>query len=1104
MPYLLGFHFVCLVETFLEYFESSLVSLDFTVYVSPAKKLSHLGRRSGGVICLVKHTISPWVKHIKCDLDNLLVFRLDKQLFNSEKDVLMLCAYIPPSGSPYYDNKSVSNGIYLLEEYLLQLYAQHDDCSIVVCGDLNARTGRSNVGNQSDYSNMREDVFSNLRNSQDPTTNEFGRSLLSLCLGFELRILNGGIEGDRVGAYTYISQTGNSVIDYILVSEDFIPYCKSLVIKENVLTSHLCLELKLLSEIGGDVSEVFQGTKLVWDATLSETYVENLSTHFSKLLDEVDTCTFTTDVDTDVMCYEITMAFVQSAECMRKRVSYGMKKHGQPWFDRECKSAKSKLQSLLRLYRRTLLYPVKQEYIKCRNKYKIMINEKKYLHRRVTVSRLIEDMNDSTLFWRQIRQICTRRGKVCHLPENVWFDHFREVFQFVNPENTSPVEELTSESSEEELSYLNADITVDEITIAIGKLKRGRAAGPDEVLAEMLKCSTYGMKRVLCRFFNAVFFKGQFPMNWTRSSIVPIFKKGDPTSPDNYRGICLSSVFSKVYTSIITKRIQDWAEAINIIDEEQAGFRRGYSTIDNMFILHSIVHRYLDRKRKLYVAFVDFRKAFDTVDRLALWKILEMYGMNGRMLNCLKGMYSSVWYCVKCNGRCTDAFECKRGLKQGCKASPIIFSLLISYVAKIVKKKGKHGVQLMPDSEIIYLLMFADDIALISDTVTGLQNQLNVLVEESGKLGLIANSEKTKIVVFRNGGFLAGHEKWFLGEKRLDVVNEFKYLGAVFSTRLSFQTMQLDLIHRARAGMLQVMRCQRKLGCISPDLFFKLFDVQVGPVLLYSSELWGLKDCPSIESVHLQALKRFLHLPFQTPNVIAYGETGRYPISVTAKMRAIKYWLRILQMDSSRYPRKVYNMMLQSCKTNWATDIESVLCRYGFEQVWREQSVGNMSGFLRDLRGRLIADFVHNWSSKLGSSLRYDFYRQFKDVFKRELYLYHVDKQVFRDALIRFRSGFSELYVHKYRFLSDSPSSYTCPACNEEDEDEDHFLIRCHAYEDLRNKYILGLDNVENRLDVHDIMANESLKSLRSTAMFVYFAFKRRQTAIQTVDLLSC
>lgn len=1100
MPYLRRFHFVCLLETFLEYFENSSVTANFKIHVSAARKLSRLGRRSGGLICLVNHNIASWVEHIACDFDNVLVFRLRKQLFNSERDILVVCVYIPPLGSPYYDNKGDGNGIHILEECLLQLYEKHVDCSLVVCGDLNARTGRSNVGNQNDFSNMRLDILSESRNSQDAVTNVFGCSLLSLCLGFELQILNGTIEGDRHGAYTYISQTGNSVIDYFLVSKDFLPFCRTMEVKENILSAHLCLELILHSVIDERCTpKVFETTKLVWDTRLYETYVDNLRTNFGMLDMDIDPLD---DPDIDVMCADITRAFVQSAECMRKKVLYGKIMYGQPWFDGECKLAKSKLKALLRLYRRTLLTPDKLEYIKCRNQYKNLLCEKKSCHKRVIATRLIENIHDSTIFWKQVKQLCANRGQDCHISENVWFNHFREVFQFVNHVDVSAIEELVLESSEEELSYLNSDITDDEIVAAIAKLKKGRAAGLDEILAEMLKSSTHDVVHLVCRFFNVMFSKGQFPKGWTKSSIVPIHKKGDPSNPDNYRGICLSSVFCKVFTSIITERIQNWADNNNVIDEEQAGFRKGYSTLDNMFILQGIVHRYLNRKRKLYVAFVDFRKAFDTVDRLALWKILEMYGMRGRMLNFLKGMYSSVWYCVKCSGRCTDSFECNRGLKQGCKASPIIFSLLISYVAKMVNQKGKHGVQLMPESVIIYLLMFADDIVLISDTVTGLQNQLNVLLEESCKLGLMVNSDKTKIVVFRNGGFLAEHEKWFLGEKRLDVVKEFKYLGAVFSTRLSFKTMQTDLVHRAKAGMLQVLRCLRKLGCVSPDFFLKLFDAQVGPVLLYSSELWGMNDCHVVESVHLQALKRFLHLPPQTPNIIVYGETGRYPISITAKIRAIKYWLRILQMDTYRYPRKVYNMMVQSGKSNWATDIQNVLCQYGFEQVWRTQSVENVSRFLSELRERLIDEFVHDWSTNLASSMRYAFYRQFKSVFNRELYLYHIDKHVFRDTLIRFRAGFSELYVHRYRFSKDTPLSFICPSCNEEDEDEVHFLIRCPAYEDLRQKYICSNVESEIRLGVHDIIASESESSLRSAAMYLYFAFKRRRAAVQpTVDV---
>ena len=405
---------------------------------------------------------------------------------------------------------------------------------------------------------------------------------------------------------------------------------------------------------------------------------------------------------------------------------------------------------------------------------------------------------------------------------------------------------------------------------------------------------------------NTVFSEGCFPEKWRESIILPIHKKGDPNNPDNYRGIALTSILSKDLTAILSNRLQGWPEMNEIIVEEQAGFRRGYSTTDNIFVLQSLIRRNLSRKRKIYAAFVDFKKAFDTVNRAALWDILFSYGINGKMMKILQDIYSGVLCRIRCDGCYSDPMECPSGLKQGCKMSPIIFSLMVNYVAKLVIANGKHGIQLMPSNVVIYLLLFADDIALVADTVIGLQNQLNQLQRGADALGLVVNRDKTKVMVFRNGGFLAENEKWYLSGDRLEVVPEYKYLGTMFTTRLSFNLLQSDLVHRAKASVAQVIRCMRKLQCMSPEVFFKLFDAQVASVLLYSAETWGVGDCSVIESVHLQAMKKYLNLPTKAPNLIIYGECGRHPLYVNAVLRSVKYWLKLLRMESSRYPHLAY------------------------------------------------------------------------------------------------------------------------------------------------------------------------------------------------------
>ena len=104
---------------------------------------------------------------------------------------------------------------------------------------------------------------------------------------------------------------------------------------------------------------------------------------------------------------------------------------------------------------------------------------------------------------------------------------------------------------------------------------------------------------------------------------MPIHEKGSTNLADNYRGISLGSVFSKIFTSILNKRLTSFTNINTIVTEEQSVFRRDYSTVDNGFALKSVVHKYLNRNKKVYVVFIDFRKAFNTVNRLVLWNILR-------------------------------------------------------------------------------------------------------------------------------------------------------------------------------------------------------------------------------------------------------------------------------------------------------------------------------------------------------------------------------------------------------------------------------------------------------------------------------------------------
>ena len=158
--------------------------------------------------------------------------------------------------------------------------------------------------------------------------------------------------------------------------------------------------------------------------------------------------------------------------------------------------------------------------------------------------------------------------------------------------------------------------------------------------------------------------------------------------------------------------------------------------------------------------FIDFKKAFDLVDRNTLWLILKKNGIRGKMYKAVKSMYD-VKARVRVGSDLTEAIMCSRGLKQEDSCSPVLFSLLLNEIANEIVLKGKHGITLSPDILQILIMLFADDVVLLSNTIVGIQQQLSVLRDRAERLHLVVNFDKSQVVIFRKGGYIAAREKWF-------------------------------------------------------------------------------------------------------------------------------------------------------------------------------------------------------------------------------------------------------------------------------------------------------------------------------------------------------
>ena len=873
------------------------------------------------------------------------------------------------------------------------------------------------------------------------------------------------------------------------------------VIKDRVESKHLPIHLSFSipyakKELPRD--RVSQITKLEWN---NEKILEFLSLFTSEsslcsleyVWNTIDNC-----VETAITAFTDTI--LQAADCMRKTVtlhsSYQVT-NSKRWYDRECADKKRSAQKASSKFHRTDKTGDNLDYIIKRNDYSNTVRGKNRIYKQNMKSKLLKEKNNCTKFWSLSKEVRCQNKKNPNIELETWKKHFETLHNegFANADTVDNNHAFINVTVPE----LDDPITESEVKDALNNLKNGKSSGLDEICSEFFKCTADIISPIMGKIFNKLYNACYFPVNWSKSIIVPVFKKGDAEITDNYRGISLLCILSKAFTFILNKRMYTWAEKEDKLSPEQGGFRKSFSTIDHIFTLTTIVQSKFNCPSggKVYACFVDYHKAFDKVDRDKLWDKLRRLQMSSKIIAMLQAIYSRVVACVRWDGKLSDFFTCPIGLKQGCLMSPLLFSLLITDVADYIRQHGRHGFQIIPGGPELFSLLFADDIVLLSSTPHGLQTQINSLQTASKSIGLTVNTSKTKVMVFRKGGYLGRREKWTLGGEPLEVVNSYKYLGYMFTTQLSDNIACEDFAGKAKGKTLDILKTMYNIGSMNTVIFFKFFDAQIKPMLLYASEVWGISKVCNIESAHLFALKRLLSVSDKSPNTMIYGETGRYPLYIDSALSSVKYWLKVLKMSDTRYPKQCLIYMTEAMNRNrhfytpyWTQKIRDCLVKYGFDQVWLNQGTPNEALFLKELKARMIETFIEEWNVKLHESDRFSLYSSFKNIFRCEAYLNDITIKRFRDVLIQFRLGINDLGINK-RFDNDDIICKSCPFCPGTYEDETHVIFICPKYNELRSKY-LDFMFQERNYSVVNVLSVISIESMRNVGMFLFYCMQLR------------
>ena len=440
-------------------------------------------------------------------------------------------------------------------------------------------------------------------------------------------------------------------------------------------------------------------------------------------------------------------------------------------------------------------------------------------------------------------------------PEAEFTEHYRSHYQLGAEE---PLE-LASCSLPPSVS--DDELSLTEFESSIRSLNANRQPGHDNCAPEYIKCGGPVLHQWLFVLMTRIWtFVCDLPVADRIGCLIPIPKKTSVTSPDSARPICLLTTLYKLYAIQVFQKVRERVK--EFVSWTQAGFIRGRSCSNNLWILRRVAERSIEYNIPVYCALVDYKGAFDALNRTTLGRVLGLF-LSPSMVRRVLSLYFDAKAMVSVNGSLGREFKLLRGVRQGCPASPSFFTVALAFISWSFRV-AFEGIRLV--TLHLSSLEYADDQILFTLSADGLQEMLDFIIATAAPFGLRLSPAKCELICFHRPGTVnkALLPAVHIGDKTLEWKSSVVYLG---SRVAEDGNTLVALKHRICCAETVVKRLNKRVfsrRAITNRLKGNFIESAVFASLLYGLEhcAFGVRDKRCLDGFFLRLAKRVMHLKY--------------------------------------------------------------------------------------------------------------------------------------------------------------------------------------------------------------------------------------------------